>query len=384
MKDTIKNSEWFKSALCLCVPVLFFVIISNISVFGTAIKGIFWIFNPIIVAFIIAYITNPIVDFFSSKICKKMKNRKAAKNIGVALTFIGITIAFLLTVYTLVPQLVNSTSMFLSNIDGYENQIQSVAQNFTGTKNAAETKQTADSISKLITIAETKIGGQTDKMVDKSMSAGKDLFNLFLSFVIAVYILIDKNRLLKETKKIFRLVLSSKVYPHFSAFGKRCNVIFTKYILCELIDALIIGVANAIFMAICGMPYIPLISFIDGVTNILPTFGPWIGAVLGFLILVLVNPTYAVIFVIFTGILQFFDGYVLKPKLFGSTLGVSSLLMLVILILGERICGIAGILLAVPAAAIIDIIYKEIIIKKLEERYKEKQKINNLNPSYNK
>ena len=104
---------------------------------------------------------------------------------------------------------------------------------------------------------------------------------------------------------------------------RRCHAILNRYIVFNLLDSLIVGTANALFMAIVGMPYVGLVSFVVAVINLVPTFGPVIGAIIGGFILLMVNPWHALAFLIFTAILQTIDGYILKPKLFGDSLGVS-------------------------------------------------------------
>ena len=151
-------------------------------------------------------------------------------------------------------------------------------------------------------------------------------------------------------------------------FMSRCNDILVRYISVDIVDGLIVGAVNFLFMLIMGMPYSVLISVIVGVTNLAPTFGPIIGAVLGSFILVLVNPWHALWFLVFTVVLQTVDGYILKPKLFGDSLGVSSLMILIAIVIGGRLFGVVGILLAIPFAAIIDFTWKDFVIKKLEER----------------
>ena len=123
-------------------------------------------------------------------------------------------------------------------------------------------------------------------------------------------------------------------------------------------------------MAITQMQYVGLIAFVCGITNLSPSFGPVIGAVIGGFILLLVNPWHALMFLIFTGILQTLDGYVIKPKLFGDSLGVSGLLILISIVLFGNIFGIVGILLAIPLAAIFDFVYEEGILPLLEARRK--------------
>ena len=143
-------------------------------------------------------------------------------------------------------------------------------------------------------------------------------------------------------------------------------------VFASLLDGGIVGGANAVFMAICGMQYVGLVSVVCGVTNLIPSFGPVIGAVIGGFILLLVNPWHALMFLGFTAILQTLDGYVIKPKLFGDSLGVSGLLILVSIVLFGNIFGVVGILLAIPLAAIIDFTYEEGILPLLEMRRAEK------------
>ena len=145
-----------------------------------------------------------------------------------------------------------------------------------------------------------------------------------------------------------------------------CAGILNRYVVYNLLDSLIIGGANAIFMAVMGIPYVGLVSFIVAVTNLIPTFGPMIGGAVGALLLCLVKMRYAVIFLIFTVLIQICDGYVIKPKLFGSSLGVSSLWILIGIIVGGRMFGAVGVLLAIPAVAIWDSLYADYLLPRLE------------------
>jgi predicted PurR-regulated permease PerM len=121
-------------------------------------------------------------------------------------------------------------------------------------------------------------------------------------------------------------------------------------------------------MICTGMQYAGLISMIVAVTNLIPTFGPIIGGAIGALILLLVKPLHALIFIIFTVVLQFIDPYFIKPRLFGNSLGVSGLLILIAVIVFGSMFGIVGMLLAIPVAAILDFVYHEALLPWLENR----------------
>ena len=120
-------------------------------------------------------------------------------------------------------------------------------------------------------------------------------------------------------------------------------------------------------MAIVGLPYIGLVSMVVAVMNLIPTFGPIIGGAIGAFLLLLVKPWYAVVFIIFTLILQTVDGYILKPKLVGDSVGVSGLWVLIGVIVGGKMFGIVGILLCIPAVAILDMLYSDFLLPWLEK-----------------
>lgn len=143
-----------------------------------------------------------------------------------------------------------------------------------------------------------------------------------------------------------------------SSFLQKCGQIFTRYIRCNLLDAVIVGGANALFLWALGLPYVGLISVIAGIANLIPTFGPVIGAVVGAILLLLRRPIGALWFLLFTAALQLLDGYILKPRLFGSSLGVPAVIVLLATLLGGYFFGILGVLLAVPAAAIVRMIFR--------------------------
>jgi predicted PurR-regulated permease PerM len=155
-----------------------------------------------------------------------------------------------------------------------------------------------------------------------------------------------------------------------NAFWKRVNDIFIQFIGYDLLEGLIVGVINAIVMAIFGMPFIPLISVVVGVTNLLPTFGPMVGGAVGALILLLNNPIHALWFIIITVVIQTVDGYIIKPRLFGGSFGIPAVWTLIAIILGGQMFGVTGILLAIPFAATINILYKEQFVPWLQNHQK--------------
>ena len=162
--------------------------------------------------------------------------------------------------------------------------------------------------------------------------------------------------------------MDEKRYFTLRQFLARCNDIMGKYVVADILDAMIVGIINAVFMTLTGMPYVALVSVVIGLTNLAPTFGPFVGAGIGAFILIFAEPIDAAIFLIFTLILQMVDGYVIKPRLFSGTLGVPGVWVVIGVIVGGKLFGVMGILLAIPVVAILNFVYHDYVERQERKR----------------
>ena len=223
----------------------------------------------------------------------------------------------------------------------------------------------------IINKAGNYLSNNISKIIRTTTNAGSTVANLAIGIIVALYFLVAKESMLNGCRRLFGLLVTSESnYTRSMEVWGRFNKIFSSYIACELIDALLVGVANYLFMTIMKMPSALIVSCVVGVCNLAPTFGPVVGAIIGGFILLLVRPSAVIPFIIFTVVLQTIDGYVLKPKLFGNVLSVPSSLILIAIIVFGRMFGVMGMLVAIPIAAIMVYIYNEILIPKLELRKK--------------
>ena len=198
-------------------------------------------------------------------------------------------------------------------------------------------------------------------------SIGSHISAWLIGAIFAIYFLSEKDKLKTGAARLLKAILKQERYSKALPFLQKCDEILSRYIIFSLLDGTIVGIVNAVAMTIMGMPYVGLVSVIVGVTNLIPTFGPIIGAVIGAFILLLVNPTDVIGFLILTLVLQTVDGYIIKPKLFGDTFGVSGLWILAAVVVGGRVFGVIGILLAIPSMAILDYLYHEWFLPRLEK-----------------
>ena len=368
-KNILKN-RWASNALAISIGVLVYLFFSHLDVVGKGVAAFFGFINPVIIALIIAYVMDPLTKVFEHYVFRRMHREIARRNLAVVCTILIILAGFVFLMVALIPQIVNSIITFFDNVNVYAEEIRTLIGNLQ--KHASDSRfdfsKILNSGQALLDTIVSKIPSNMESIINTSLSIGRNIVTWVIAVIMSIYFLADKSRLQAGFGKLMHAILSEKAFRNSSKFWNHCNTIMIRYIVGELLDALIIGLSNFVFFLIVGLPYNLLISVVVGVTNLAPTFGPIVGGVVGAFILVLNNPWHALWFIIFTIILQTIDGYVIKPKLFGNTLGVSSVWILVCIIVGGRMFGVPGILLAIPFAAISDYVYNNYILVVLENR----------------
>ncbi len=368
----ILKQKWFSYTVATCSAVVLYLLLSNQSFLSGTISGIVKIIKPVLSGMIVAYIFNPLANLFDRKVFMKMKNEKTRWKLSVAFALIVLALCITLLCVALIPQLAESISTLIGNMGMYVDALQDLLKSFedgsTGKLFGLDFSGLASYGDKLLDGIGEYFKENMQSVVMTSSSIGQGVFDAVIACILAIYFLLDKRRITAGVNKFFSLIMKDETYNKWGDFLNRCNDILIRYIGVDVVDGIVVGIVNFLFMIIMGMPYAALISVIVGVTNLAPTFGPIVGAAIGAFILVLINPWYALWFLIFTIILQTIDGYVLKPRLFGGSLGVSALMILIAIIVGGRLFGVIGILFAIPFAAIIDFVWKDYVIKKLEER----------------
>ena len=364
------EKPWFAYTFAICCGVLFFWLLTNIGVFLKAIGivgGFVW---PVFLALIISYVMSPLVSLFENNVFKGIKKDGPRRYLSLFCAFLSIVLCITIVIVALIPQLIDSVATFVSNVSGYVGNFESLLENisnFMATYNL-NINSIVESFTKFLQDFASSLPQKVVELGSHSMNAGKSLFNLFMACILSLYFLADAEKLLKGFKRLMHGMLRPDTYVKLGKLWHRCDKIMLNYIVCDLLDGVIVGVCTWIFMMIARIPYSVIIAVVVGVTNLAPTFGPIIGAVVGGFILVLVNPFQALIFLIFIFVIQTVDGYIIKPKLFGDSLGVSGLWILVGIIIGGRMFGVVGILLAIPMVAIIDFLYQDYFLVWLEDQ----------------
>ena len=369
-KKKLRNQKWYNNAVAILIGVVGYVVLTNLGVISSSIESILSKFTAIFLGCVLAYLVHPLASSLQKRLFKGIEKKNVGWALSVVLSMILVIMVLIVLLLMLIPQLIESTLLLVGNMDSYIAQLNRLIANLNiGNLDLGnELQDMMASSEDIIKTASQLLGTSLRKIASTSADIGKNLFNWLLAFILSIYLLMAKDNIKSGTERLLRALMAEEWYDIVVNFMARCNYILVRYIVYSLLDGAIVGSATAVFMAITGMQYVGLISVVCGITNLIPSFGPVIGGAIGGFILLLVNPWHALMFIIFAGVLQTLDGYVIKPKLFGDSLGVSGLLILISIVLFGNIFGIVGILLAIPLAAIIDFVYEEGILPLLEAR----------------
>ncbi|EXM37774.1 membrane protein [Ruminococcus albus SY3] len=350
------------AAIVIAVNVLLVLALNNISDILDSIYHLFDVLQPVTWGLIIAFLTNPVMvrtSRFMGKLYKTEEQRQKAsgfiKIISVIITellFVGIVTGIVAIV---VPELIKSVIEIFDNSGSIAESIQKwinkVFRNYPALEKAA-TNWLSD--------FNTDVGTIYDKlkpMLENILSGAWEIVtvvkNFLLGLIVSVYMLCSKEKLLAQFKKIIIAVTKKRTCEKVMAGFEQANSVFSGFITGKIIDSIIIGLICFIVLTIMSMPYATMISVMIGITNIIPFFGPLIGAVPTSLLILLVDPKKFIIFVVFVVVLQQFDGNILGPKILGDSTGLPGFWVLMSLILFGGIFGFGGMILAVPTTALL-------------------------------
>ncbi|MBS6462707.1 MAG: AI-2E family transporter [Ruminococcus sp.] len=346
----MKKVDWNKKYTTIAVYAFLVILLSilciffflNYSDFGGYIKKFFAILSPVLLGILFAYLLNPVVRFFENKafafITKNGKKRRLARALSVTCTYVIVLLALTGFVALVVPQIVSGYADLSSNMSNYIKTIQGWLASLAGTNE------------------------YISQIVEKLTAYLSDLLGR-LSELIA--------ELLPSITKVLSGVITVIKEKKYESFMKNVTVAdksFGGFISAKILDSIIIGIICFFSMAMLGMPYYPLISLIVGVTNVIPFFGPFIGAIPGVFIIFITNPTKALWFIVLIFLIQQLDGNYIGPKLIGSSIGLEPVWIIVSITVMSGLLGFTGMVFGVPFFAVIYAFIKNSVESKLRAK----------------
>lgn len=356
-----------KNTITLCAAVRFYLALNNIPTIQTVFSNAVSIISPFIYAFAIAFILNRPMMWFERTL---FKDKKKKRILSVAVTFtIAISLISVLMVLVL-PQIGLSIAYLVEAMPGF---IQSVSQTAVEVMeqihlNSRLSRQVQEMWNNIGTGIMNFTVSVLPGVVNVSIGIGNAVIKSIMSTIIAIYMLASKDRLKFQIKKFFYAYFSRNFAEETFELGRMSNTIFSDFIIGKMIDSTIIGIIAFIGMLFIYPDYAVLIAIIIGVTNMIPFFGPFIGAIPSIFILLILSPFAAFVFLIFIIVLQQIDGNIIGPKVLGSSLGLSPLWILVGIIVGNGAMGFLGMVIGVPTFAVIYNLVSCNTKKKLEEK----------------
>ena len=374
------------TAFCvIAASLLFYFGIFHTASITKGLKAIYNILTPIVYAAAISYVLWPLIRFMEKsiiyRICEK-KNWKPSEKVRHGIRMICVIVTLLLFFFgiygllsMLIPELINSITNIIDNLPRYINNIEKWLTNLL--KNYPELEENSSMIFSTVTArAETwltndllpKINLLVASFSTGFMGALVFLKNFLIGAIISIYLLYGKESYVAQGKRLLYCLFSTRTTNNIIRDLQYVDKTFGGFIIGKVLDSLIIGILCYIGTTILNLPYALLVSVIVGVTNVIPFFGPYIGAVPSAVLILLVNPIQCIYFVIFILLLQQFDGNFLGPKILGGSTGLSSFMVIVAILVGGGLFGIFGMFVGVPACAIICTVIRNGIQSRLEKK----------------
>ncbi len=388
MKRLLENKHarlMFMIFIVGALLIIFNQIVGNYESFSEGVGTIKTIISPFIYGFVMAYLLSPIynatVRGLYKLLGKYFKNKqrlfsfcKLVASVVAVVCLIG-AVAGLIAL--IVPQVIESLTGILKSLPQRLTQLSALFNDITS---KMDNKRLAMKMSEiyaqvqtnLIELAQTKLlpgmGTLVSQVSTQVILTLKTMMNIMIGVMACVYMLNSKERFQGQFKKVILATLPKEKAEAVFDFAKFTNRTFGGFINGKIIDSIIIGIICFILMKIFGFPYPILISAIIGITNVIPFFGPFIGAIPAAIIILLVSPIHALYFLILIFILQQVDGNIIGPAILGNTTGIASFWVLFSIVIGGGLFGFIGMVLGVPVFAIIYYYFSRSINKRLEAK----------------
>lgn len=380
MKYKVKEEHFSLLAtlvIVVMVAISFRFLLENYSVLKNVISDFMTLLFPFIIGFSIAFLLNkPMMALeaflFGKTTLKPHVKRVLSVIIVMVLAILIIAIFFWIIVPSMITSLQSLIEQAPTYVAGFENFILDLMKRYE--INGAQ-------ITQLLGISEKDVFAQLTifvqdvlpQLITYSISLTSSLFNVILGIMAGAYMLLEKERFVNGIKQALLILFPKHYGAYFIMIGGRANLIFNNFIVGKAIDSLIIGILCYVGMQIFQFPYALLISVFIGVTNMIPVFGPFIGAIPGLIILTIIHPINFVYFGLFVLALQQLDGNVIGPLILGDKLGMPSLFILFAVVVGGGLFGIVGMFIGVPVFALLISMVKEYLAAKEQRNQALKQ-----------
>ncbi len=368
-----KRQRWritprtWSNLFVVCVGIAFYLFLSNFDEVRLRLNSLGKVIQPFVAGFALAYLLNIPASYLEKNFFTRFKFRRM---LSILTSYLLAVLLLAVLLSSVVPQVVQSVVDLVNNSEGYINNLNATALWLSDRfgLDQQELEPLLISYQDLLRRAASLITAALPQLLDFGMAVGNGLVTALTAVISSVYMLTSKHALIGQLRRVTYALLSRDKADRVLRISRQANEVFSGFIAGKIIDSAIIGVLCFAGMTIFRMQYALLISVVVGVTNVIPFFGPFIGAIPSIMILLIVDPWDALYFGIFVLALQQFDGNILGPKILGDSTGLSPIWVLVAIIVGGGLFGFAGMLLGVPTFAVLYALTREWVTDRLRAR----------------
>ena len=306
---------------------------------------------PVAIAVFLAVVFNLPVKFLSEKVFRKIRKERIRFALSLAIVYIAVLGSVGAAVYFIVPEVAQSVKKLVQGLPGYGNELSNkIAEIFKGFNVTPETAQgwiqtLKDKITQLYS------GGEG--LFEKLKGTAKKAVDIFFAIILSIYLLTGQKRIILHISKFMNAILPDKAFKSVQKFVSVGNVVFSKFLFGQIIEATFLGVVTLVGMLIMKLPYAPLISAVVFISNLVPMLGAYVAGFVGFVLISLVSLKSAVIFLVFEIILQQIENNLTYPYVVGNSLGLSGFATMASVLIGGSLFGFWGIMLGVPLTAVV-------------------------------
>ena len=352
--------------------ILLYELLEHFPAVMKSVKGFFALLTPVFIAIAIAFLANMPMRFLENRVFKKWDKKKLGLKRGLCLTlamlFVFAVIAAVLLL--IIPKAAESITTLAAGFDGYIAGLTSWAASVWDRIDlAAEAEDIIRDFGQdILTHMKNYVSTAAEGILRFTFSVVSFAVDLLLAVVISVYALYNKEKLMFQFKKLIVAVFSDKTATNMLDICSRANKTLNQYFYGMIIECTILGVMTFIAMRLFSMPYALLISVIVGITQMVPIIGPWCSGAVGALIILVTDPPMTVWFIIALLVVQQLEANLVYPRVVGGAVGLSGIWVMIAVILGGGLFGIAGVILCVPVMAVLYTLVSEWVNRRVEQK----------------
>lgn len=358
------NRDWLA---IIFASILFYTLLRSLNVVAGMTGKVLGILSPFAGGIVLAYVLDPFVRWMSHYVLKDKKNLRWIAILSAYVLFI---LLLVLLVWLVVPQVISSIGTLVTSLPGYIENVQGTLRYIQDTYgiNLQGLILALDNYEQLMGKMYSMAVAASPEIVAYLQALVSNVVAVFTSVAGSVYMLASKDKLLHQLRTVVHALLPRKLAENTLRICHIANENFTGFYVGRVIDSAIVGSILFVILQILGISFAPLISVLVGVTNVIPFFGPFIGAIPSLIILLFVNPLQALEFLIIIICLQQVDGNFIGPKILGRSIGISALWVLFAVTLGANLFGLVGMVMGVPLFATLYGLGQELIQWCLDRR----------------